>query len=149
MSRRQKRSPWTSGLRLITLHSSSSALRWSASAAEKKPWYHIVEHLWWTVNTSHQVREAQERMHFLWRWKWVRIPFSIVTTFNRGTLESILTRRTTPWYHSRSSSDRKNLQRVARMAVRIIWEDSPSYGTLTSHRLSVVAFRQETWLHQS
>lgn len=93
---------------------------------------HITEHLWWTVNTSHQVREVQESMHFFWRLKWVRIPFSIVTAFSRGTLESILKHRTTPWHHSLSSSDRKTLQRVTRMAVRIIWEDGPSYGTITT-----------------
>ncbi|KAI4894208.1 hypothetical protein NFI96_007184 [Prochilodus magdalenae] len=80
---------------------------------------HLAEDLSWTTNTSHLVRKAQQRLHFLRRLRRVNLPQQLLCNFYRSTVESILTSCITVWYGSATSAERKALQRVVKTAQHI------------------------------
>ncbi len=69
---------------------------------------HITEDLTWTTNTMSLSKKAQQRLHFLRRLKRASLPPPILTTFYRGTIESVLTSCITVWYGNCSAADRKD-----------------------------------------
>ncbi len=72
---------------------------------------HITEDLTWTTNITSLNKKGQQCLHFL-RWlKRASLPPPILTTFYRGTIESVLTTCITVWYGNCSAADRKTLQR--------------------------------------
>ncbi len=79
---------------------------------------HITEDLTWTTNTMSLSKKAQQRLHFLRRLKRASLPPPILTTFYRGTIESVLTSCITVWYGNCSAADRKTLQRTVNTAQR-------------------------------
>ncbi len=87
---------------------------------------HITEDLTWTTNTTSFSKKAQQRLHFLRRLKRASLPPPILTTFYRGTIESVLTSCITVWYGNCSVADRKNLQRTVNTAAKIIGAPLPS-----------------------
>ncbi|KAI4886572.1 hypothetical protein NFI96_000182 [Prochilodus magdalenae] len=80
---------------------------------------HLAQDLTWTTNTSHLVRKAQQRLHFLRRLRRVNLPQQLLCNFYRSTVESILTSCITVWYGSATSAERKALQRVVKTAQHI------------------------------
>ncbi|KAL0160894.1 hypothetical protein M9458_044619, partial [Cirrhinus mrigala] len=87
---------------------------------------HITEDLTWTTNTMSLSKMAQQCLHFL-RWlKRASLPPPILTTFYRGTIESVLTSCITVWYGNCSAADRKTLQRTVNTAAKIISTPLPS-----------------------
>ncbi len=87
---------------------------------------HITEDLTWTTNTTSFSKKAQQRLHFLCRLKRASLPPPILTTFYRGTIESVLTSCITVWYGNCSAADRKTLQRTVNTAAKIIGAPLPS-----------------------
>ncbi len=81
---------------------------------------HITEDLTWTTNTMSLSKKGQQRLHFLRRLKRTSLPPPILTTFYRGTIESVLTSCITVWYGNCSAADRKTLQRTVNTAAKII-----------------------------
>ncbi len=71
-------------------------------------------------------KKAQQRLHFLRRLKRASLPPPILTTFYRGTIESVLTSCITVWYRNCSAADRKTLQRTVNTAAKIIGAPLPS-----------------------
>ncbi len=67
-----------------------------------------------------------QRLHFLRRLKRASLPPPILTTFYRGTIESVLTSCITVWYGNCSAADRKTLQRTVNTAAKIIGAPLPS-----------------------
>ncbi len=65
---------------------------------------HITENLTWTTNTMSLSKKAQQRLHFLRRLKGASLPPPILTTFYRGTIESVLTSCITVWYGNCSAA---------------------------------------------
>ncbi len=59
---------------------------------------YITEDLTWTTNTTSLSKKVQQRLHFLRRLKRPSLPPPILTTFYRGTIESVLTSCITVWY---------------------------------------------------
>ncbi len=86
---------------------------------------HITEDLTWTTNTMSLSKKAQQRLHFL-RWLKRASPPPTLTTFYRGTVESVLTSCITVWYGNCSAADRKTLQRTVNTAAKIIGAPLPS-----------------------
>ncbi len=86
---------------------------------------HITEELTWTTNTMSLSKKAQQRLHFLRRLKRASLPPPILTTFYRGTTESVLTRCITVWYGNCSAADRKTLQRTVNTGAKIIGAPLP------------------------
>ncbi|KAI4871800.1 hypothetical protein NFI96_004239 [Prochilodus magdalenae] len=72
------------------------------------------------LNTSTITKKAQQRLYFLRRLRKAHLPPPILTTFYRGTIESILSSCITAWFGNCTASDRKSLQRVVRTAEKII-----------------------------
>ncbi len=87
---------------------------------------HITEDLTWTTNTMSLSKKAQQRLHFLRRLKRASLPPPILTTFYRGTIESVLTSCITVWEGNCSAADRKTLQRTVNTAAKIIGAPLPS-----------------------
>ncbi|KAI4884853.1 hypothetical protein NFI96_009066 [Prochilodus magdalenae] len=77
---------------------------------------HLAEDLTWSLNTSTITKKAQQRLYFLRRLRKAHLPPPILTTFYRGTIESILSSCITAWFGNCTASDRKSLQRVVRTA---------------------------------
>ncbi len=67
---------------------------------------HITEDLTWTTSTMSLSKKAQQRLHFLRRLKRASLPPPILTTFYRGTIESVLTSCITVWYGEKTASVR-------------------------------------------
>ncbi len=93
---------------------------------------HITEDLTWTLAahephlTMSLSKKAQQHLHFLRRLKRASLPPPILTTFYRGTIESVLTSCITVWYGNCSANDRKTLQRTVNTAAKIIGAPLPS-----------------------
>ncbi len=87
---------------------------------------HITEDLTWTTNTMSLSKKAQQRLHFLRRLKRASLPPPILTTFYRGTIESVLNSCIAVWYGNCSAADRKTLQRTVNTAAKIIGAPLPS-----------------------
>lgn len=68
---------------------------------------HISSGLTWTKHTSSLVKKAHQRLHFLRRLRRVHLTPPILSTFYRGTVESILTSCISIWYEGCTASDRK------------------------------------------
>ncbi len=127
MWRRQRRLWWTSGETLFTtppLTIDTSTVKRVSST--KFLGVHITEDLTWTTNTKSISKKAQQRLHFLRRLKRASLPPPILTTFYRGTIESVLTSCITVWYGNCCAADRKTLQRTVNTAAKIIGAPLPS-----------------------
>ncbi len=76
---------------------------------------HITEDLTWSSNTMSVSKKAQQCLHFPCRLKRASLPPPILTTFYRGTIESVLTSCITVWYGNFCGADRKTLQRTVNL----------------------------------
>ncbi len=87
---------------------------------------HITEDLTWTTNTMSISKKAQQRVHILCWLKRASLPPPILTTFYRGTIESVLISCITVWYGNCSAADCKTLQRTVNTAAKITSAPFPS-----------------------
>ncbi|KAK3511413.1 hypothetical protein QTP70_007329 [Hemibagrus guttatus] len=87
---------------------------------------HLAEDLTWSLNTSSITKKAQQHLYFLRRLRKAHLPPPILTTFYRGTIESILSSCITAWFGNCTASDCKTLQRIVRTAEKIIGVSLPS-----------------------
>ncbi len=87
---------------------------------------HITEDLTWTTSVTSLNKKGQQRLHFLPTEKRASLPPPILTTFYRGTIESVLTRCITVWYGNCSDADRKTLQQTVNTAAKITGAPLPS-----------------------
>ncbi len=87
---------------------------------------HITEDLTWTTNITSLNKKGQQHFHFLRRLKRASLPPPILTTFYRGTIESVLTTCITVWYGNCSAADRKTLQWTVNTVAKITGAPLPS-----------------------
>ncbi|KAK3524975.1 hypothetical protein QTP86_011793 [Hemibagrus guttatus] len=80
----------------------------------------LAENFTRSLNTTSISKKAQQRLYFLRRLRKAHLPPPIMTMFYRGTIESVLSSCITAWFGNCTVSDRKNLQRIARTAEKII-----------------------------
>ncbi|CAI5660864.1 unnamed protein product [Oreochromis niloticus] len=111
---------------------------------------HLEKDLGWSLNTSFLHKKAQQRLFFLRRLRKAQLPPPILTTFYRGTIESILSSCITAWFGNCAISDRKTLQRIVGTAEKIIGVSLPSIKDIYTTRCirkatSIVA----DWTHPS
>ncbi|KAI4898624.1 hypothetical protein NFI96_006405 [Prochilodus magdalenae] len=95
---------------------------------------HLAEDLTWSLNTSTITKKAQQRLYFLRRLRKAHLPPPILTTFYRGTIESILSSCITAWFGNCTAIDRKSLQRVVSMAEKIIGVSLPTITDIYTTR---------------
>uniref|UniRef100_A0A669BQX1 Reverse transcriptase domain-containing protein n=1 Tax=Oreochromis niloticus TaxID=8128 RepID=A0A669BQX1_ORENI len=111
---------------------------------------HLEKDLGWSLNISFLHKKAQQRLFFLRRLRKAQLPPLILTTFYRGTIESILSGCITAWFGNCAISDRKTLQRIVGTAEKIIGVSLPSIKNIYTTRCirkatSIVA----DWTHPS
>ncbi|KAK3535520.1 hypothetical protein QTP70_016934 [Hemibagrus guttatus] len=103
---------------------------------------HLAEDLTWSRNTCSISKKGQQRLYFLRRLRKAHLPTLILTTFYRGTIESILSSCITAWFGNCTVSDRKTLQRTVRTAEKIIGVSLPSitdiYSTCCIHKANSI-----------
>ncbi|KAK3523195.1 hypothetical protein QTP86_021749, partial [Hemibagrus guttatus] len=86
---------------------------------------HLAENFTWSLNTTSITKKAQQCLYFLRRLRKAHLPPHILTMFNRGTIESILSSCITAWFGNCTVSNRKTLQRIVRTAEKIIGVSLP------------------------
>ncbi|XP_063344797.1 interferon-induced very large GTPase 1-like [Pelmatolapia mariae] len=95
---------------------------------------HLEKDLGWSLNTSSLHKKAQQRLFFLRGLRKAQLPPPILTTFYRGTIESILSGCITVWFGNCATSDRKTLQRIVGTAEKIIGVSLPSIEDIYTTR---------------
>ncbi|KAM4555671.1 uncharacterized protein PAE49_014647 [Odontesthes bonariensis] len=90
----------------------------------------ISEDLSWSMNTASLAKKAHQCLYFLRKLKRARAPTSILCTFYKGAIESIMTICITVWYGNCTASCRKSLQRIVRAAEKIVGTSFPSLQDL-------------------
>ncbi len=90
----------------------------------------ISEDLTWTTHIQTQVKKARQRLYHLRQLRKFRVSPAILKTFCSGTIESVLTQCISVWYGNSYNQDCKALQRVVRLAKRLL---SPLCRTSTSN----------------
>ncbi|KAK3540135.1 hypothetical protein QTP70_026882 [Hemibagrus guttatus] len=93
-----------------------------------------VQDLTGLLNTSSITKKAQQRLYFLQRLRKAHLPPLILTTFYRGTIESILSSCITAWFRYCIVSDHKTLQQIVMTAEKIIGVSLPSITDIYSTR---------------
>ncbi|KAK3539470.1 hypothetical protein QTP70_008487 [Hemibagrus guttatus] len=93
---------------------------------------HLVEDLTWSPNTNSITKKAQQHLYFLRRLRKAHRPPPILTTFYRGTIESILSSCITAWFGNCTVLDCKTLQRIVRTAEKIVRVSLPSITNIYS-----------------
>ena len=96
---------------------------------------HISSDLTWSKNISHQVGKAQQRLYFLRKLKQAHLPQNLLINFYRATIESLLTYCCTVWFASCTVENRRDLQRVVRMAEKVIGTTLPPLSDLYAGQL--------------
>uniref|UniRef100_A0A8C7XFZ3 Reverse transcriptase domain-containing protein n=1 Tax=Oryzias sinensis TaxID=183150 RepID=A0A8C7XFZ3_9TELE len=87
----------------------------------------------WTENITEVIKEAQQRLHFLRVLRKHNLDPSLLTTFYRTSIESLLTYCITVWYGSCTMADRER-QRLVKAAQRIIGSPLPFLSDIYSSR---------------
>ncbi|KAK3539456.1 hypothetical protein QTP70_008511 [Hemibagrus guttatus] len=93
---------------------------------------HLAEDLTWSLNTSSNTKKAQQHLYFLRSLRKAHLSPLILTTFYRGTIESILCSCITACFGNCTVSDLKSLQRIVRTAEKIIGVSFPSITDIYS-----------------
>ncbi len=141
MWRRRRRLLLTSGECTLSMLLWPSMVRlWRRVSSTKFLGVHITEDLSWTNNTAALAKKAQQCLYYLRKLRRASAPASIMCTFYRGTIESILTSCITVWYGACNASCRKSLQRIVRAAEKIVGVSLPSLQDIYSTRLTLKAF---------
>ncbi|KAK1797593.1 hypothetical protein P4O66_000783 [Electrophorus voltai] len=87
---------------------------------------HLAENLTCTLSTSSITKRAQQCLYLLWKLRKAHLPSPILTTFYRGTKESILSSCITTWFGNCTVFDCKTFPRIVRTAEKIIGVSLPS-----------------------
>lgn len=88
----------------------------------------------WTDNILAIVKKAQQQLHFLRVLRKYNLNPTLLLTFYRSSIESLLTYCITVWYGNCTVADRERLQRVVKAAQRIIGRPLPSLSDIYSAR---------------
>ena len=102
---------------------------------------HVSEDLSWTTNTSSLAKRAHQRLHFLCKLRRAGAPPPIMCTFYRRTIESVLSSCITVWYGACTTSCRRSLQRIVRVAEKITGTSLAPLQELYNARLTRKAIR--------
>ena len=95
---------------------------------------HIEDSLSWSVNTSELLKKSQQRLFFLRILRRNNIAQSLLVSFYRATIESILTYCMGIWYTSCTAAQRKALQRIINTAQKTVGCPLPTLEELHSSR---------------
>ena len=94
----------------------------------------ISNNLKWECNTSSIISKCHQRLYYLRKLKKFGVGQATSISFNRASVESILTFSITSWFTSLSSSDRNKLDRFVFIASKVIGADLTSVDTIYTQR---------------
>ncbi|KAK1802631.1 hypothetical protein P4O66_004272 [Electrophorus voltai] len=97
---------------------------------------HLAENLTWTLNTTSIIKRAQQCLYSLRKLRKAHLPSPNLTTFYRGTIESILSSCITTWFENCTAFDRKTLQRIAEQLRSSLGSLFPPSRTSIQHAAS-------------
>uniref|UniRef100_A0A6I8QMV9 Reverse transcriptase domain-containing protein n=1 Tax=Xenopus tropicalis TaxID=8364 RepID=A0A6I8QMV9_XENTR len=95
---------------------------------------HITQDLSWSCHINTVVRKARQRLYHLRRLRGFRLPSRVLRNFYSCTIESILTGNISTWFGNSNMKDRQALQRVVRLAERIICIKLPDLQSIYNKR---------------
>ncbi|KAI4891381.1 hypothetical protein NFI96_025937, partial [Prochilodus magdalenae] len=95
---------------------------------------HLSNNLTWSNNASSLVRKAHQRLYFLRRLRRAGLGSSVLTSFYRCLVESVLCSSINVWHGSCSAADRKALQRVVKSAQRSVGVSLPTTTDIYTSR---------------
>ncbi|KAI3352070.1 hypothetical protein L3Q82_020886 [Scortum barcoo] len=104
----------------------SEGLRWKWSPASGTWAYTSLTTLTWSKNTSCLIRKAHQRLYFLRRLRRAGLGSSVLTSFYRCVVESVLSSCIIVWHGSCSAAEKKALQRVVKAAQRTVGRSLPT-----------------------
>ncbi|KAI3376533.1 hypothetical protein L3Q82_016993 [Scortum barcoo] len=95
---------------------------------------HISDDLTWSKNTSCLIRKAHQRIYFLRRLRRAGLGSSVLTSFYRCVVESVLSSCIIVWHGSCSAAEKKALQRVVKAAQRTVGCSLPTTTDIYTSR---------------
>ena len=95
----------------------------------------ISSNLKWDENIQSIISKAQQRLYFLRQLKKFQVSKSVLSTFFRAVIESVLTFSITVWYSNAGQKDKKRLENIVRSASKITGCDLPSVASIFEARL--------------
>ncbi|KAI4871444.1 hypothetical protein NFI96_013072, partial [Prochilodus magdalenae] len=95
---------------------------------------HLSNNLTWSNNTFSLVRKAHQRLYFLRRLRQAGLGSSVLTSFYRCVVESVLCSSINVWHGGCSAADRKALQRVVKAAQRSVGVSLPTTTDIYTSR---------------
>ncbi|KAI4891278.1 hypothetical protein NFI96_006373, partial [Prochilodus magdalenae] len=95
---------------------------------------HLSNNLTWSNNTSSLVRKAHQRLYFLRRLRRAGLGSSVLTSFYRCVVESVLCSSISVWHGSCSAADRKALQRLLKAAQKSVGVSLPTTTDIYTSR---------------
>ncbi|KAI3373689.1 hypothetical protein L3Q82_021965 [Scortum barcoo] len=95
---------------------------------------HISDDLTWSKNTSCLIRKAHQRLYFLRRLRRAGLGSSVLTSFYRCVVESVLSSCIIVWHGSCSAAEKKALQRVVKAAQRTVGRSLPTTTDIYTSR---------------
>ena len=87
---------------------------------------HIANDLSWSTNTACLIKKAHQRLYFLRRLRHAGLGSSVLSSFYRCVVESVLSSCINVWHGSCSAAEKKALQRVVKAAQRTVGRNLPS-----------------------
>ncbi|KAI3354789.1 hypothetical protein L3Q82_004531 [Scortum barcoo] len=95
---------------------------------------HISDDLTWSKNTSCLIRKAHQHLYFLRRLRRAGLGSSVLTSFYRCVVESVLSSCIIVWHGSCSAAEKKALQRVVKAAQRTVGCSLPTTTDIYTSR---------------
>ena len=95
----------------------------------------VTNKLRWDIHRSMIVKKAQQHLYFLRELKKFGVSQKVLTRFYRAIIESVLTFSITVCYSIATQWDKESLDRIVKVATKLIGCDIPSMESLYSVRL--------------
>lgn len=118
---------------------------WSLRAQRQGPVHSVL--LLWNAIVFYVFVPICSQQNFIEKVEKAHLHPTILTTFYRGTIDSVLSSNISLWHESRSASDKRALKRVVRSAERIIGVMLPSVEYLAKKTQPVKGEQNNQGLH--
>ena len=94
----------------------------------------LKDNLSWKINTKSAVGKAQQRLFYLRKLKWARLPRNLMVNFYHCAIESVLYYGLLVWFGRTTKKEKEALRRVVRAAEKIIGTRLPDVSDVFTTR---------------
>ena len=101
----------------------------------------LSNNLKWNLNTNLIVKKCHQRLYFLRELKKFHLSKSILVSFYRCVIESVLTFSITVWFNSLTVDDKRKLNKIISTASRVIGEQLPTLESIYRQRLKKRSYK--------